>query len=145
VEWATTSRELFDQRFEAGIANRLDASEGELVTVVGRHCESGDILVDGVSLNAPRVDDLLVVPATGHIATQCPTITTEIDADLLYSLRPKRQVLSCVERRGTILPRVMSHERQIPRRGWRPSGVGSSEKVGGKSWQRLVKNSSTAP
>jgi diaminopimelate decarboxylase len=56
---------LFDQRFEAGIANRLDASEGEVVTVVGRHCESGDILVDGVSLNAPRVDDLLVVPATG--------------------------------------------------------------------------------
>jgi diaminopimelate decarboxylase len=56
---------LFDQRFEAGIANRLDAEEGEMVTVVGRHCESGDILVDGVPLNAPRVDDLLVVPATG--------------------------------------------------------------------------------
>jgi diaminopimelate decarboxylase len=56
---------LFDQRFEAGIANRLDASDGEVVTVVGRHCESGDVLVDGVSLNAPRVDDLLVVPATG--------------------------------------------------------------------------------
>jgi diaminopimelate decarboxylase len=56
---------LFNQRFEAGIANRLDASNGEVVTVVGRHCESGDILVDGVPLNAPRVDDLLVVPATG--------------------------------------------------------------------------------
>jgi diaminopimelate decarboxylase len=56
---------LFDQRFEAGIANRLDASDGERVTVVGRHCESGDILVDGVSLSAPRVDDLLVMPATG--------------------------------------------------------------------------------
>ncbi len=56
---------LFDQRFEAGIANRLDASDGEVVTVVGRHCESGDVLVDGVSLNAPRVDDLLAVPATG--------------------------------------------------------------------------------
>jgi diaminopimelate decarboxylase len=56
---------LFDQRFEAGIANRLDPSDGEVVTVVGRHCESGDILVDGVSLNAPRVDDLLAVPATG--------------------------------------------------------------------------------
>jgi diaminopimelate decarboxylase len=56
---------LFDQRFEAGIANRLDAAGGEMVTVVGRHYESGDILVDGVPLNAPRVDDLLVVPATG--------------------------------------------------------------------------------
>jgi diaminopimelate decarboxylase len=56
---------LFDQRFEAGIANRLDATEGEIVTVVGRHCESGDILVDDVPLSAPRVDDLLAVPATG--------------------------------------------------------------------------------
>ena len=56
---------LFDQRFEAGIANRLDGTEGEIVTVVGRHCESGDILVDGVPLDTPRVDDLLVVPATG--------------------------------------------------------------------------------
>jgi diaminopimelate decarboxylase len=56
---------LFDQRFEAGIANRLDATDGETVTVVGRHCESGDIVVDGVPLSAPRVDDLLAVPATG--------------------------------------------------------------------------------
>ena len=56
---------LFDQRFEAGIADRLDAAGGEPVTVVGRHCESGDVLVDGVRLAAPRVGDLLAVPATG--------------------------------------------------------------------------------
>ncbi|HJV14083.1 MAG TPA: diaminopimelate decarboxylase [Propionibacteriaceae bacterium] len=56
---------LFDQRFEAGIADRLDATDGEIVSVVGRHCESGDILVDGVPLNRPHVNDLLVVPATG--------------------------------------------------------------------------------
>jgi diaminopimelate decarboxylase len=56
---------LFGQRFEAGIANRPDADNGELVTVVGRHCESGDVLVDGVSLPDPRVGDLLAVPATG--------------------------------------------------------------------------------
>lgn len=56
---------LFGQRFEAAIANRMDATDGERVTVVGRHCESGDVLVDGVSLNAPAVGDLLVVPATG--------------------------------------------------------------------------------
>ncbi len=56
---------LFGQRFEAGIANRLDAENGEVVTVVGRHCESGDVLVDGVPLPDPRVGDLLAVPATG--------------------------------------------------------------------------------
>jgi diaminopimelate decarboxylase len=56
---------LFDQRFEAGIADRLDATDGELVSVVGRHCESGDVLVDGVRLADPRVGDLLAVPVTG--------------------------------------------------------------------------------
>ena len=33
--------------------------------MVGRHCESGDVLVGGVALPDPRVGDLLVVPATG--------------------------------------------------------------------------------
>jgi diaminopimelate decarboxylase len=56
---------LFGQRFEAGLADRIDASSGELVTLVGRHCESGDVLVDGVPLPDPRVDDLVAVPATG--------------------------------------------------------------------------------
>ncbi len=56
---------LFGQRFEAAIADRLDAAGGEPVTVVGRHCESGDVLVDGVPLDSPRVGDLLAVPATG--------------------------------------------------------------------------------
>jgi len=56
---------LYDQRFEAGIADRLEAGGGEQATVVGRHCESGDVLVDGVRLASPRVGDLLAVPATG--------------------------------------------------------------------------------
>jgi diaminopimelate decarboxylase len=56
---------LFGQRFEAAIADRLDGAGGELVTLVGRHCESGDVLVDGVRLDAPRVGDLVAVPATG--------------------------------------------------------------------------------
>jgi diaminopimelate decarboxylase len=56
---------LFDQRFEAGIVNRLHGPDMETVTVVGRHCESGDVLVDGALLSAPAVGDLLAVPATG--------------------------------------------------------------------------------
>jgi diaminopimelate decarboxylase len=56
---------LFNQRFEAAVADRLDGSDGELVTLVGRHCESGDVLVEGVRLADPRVGDLVAVPATG--------------------------------------------------------------------------------
>jgi diaminopimelate decarboxylase len=58
---------LVGQRFEAGLADRIDASTdaAETVTVVGHHCESGDLLVDGVRLPDARVGDLLAVPVTG--------------------------------------------------------------------------------
>jgi diaminopimelate decarboxylase len=56
---------LFDQRFEAGIVGRFDGPDLERVTVVGRHCESGDVLVDGIDLSVPAVGDLLAVPSTG--------------------------------------------------------------------------------
>lgn len=54
---------LTAQRFEATIANRVGG--GETVSVVGRHCESGDQLIDAVALREPTVGDLLAVPVTG--------------------------------------------------------------------------------
>jgi len=54
---------LTGQRFEATIVDRVGG--GEPVSVVGRHCESGDQLVDGVPLAEPVIDDLLAVPVTG--------------------------------------------------------------------------------
>jgi diaminopimelate decarboxylase len=54
---------LTGQRFEATLVDRVGG--GETVTVVGRHCESGDQLVDGVALRDPAIGDLLAVPVTG--------------------------------------------------------------------------------
>ena len=54
---------LYQQRFEATVANRLGG--GEVVDLVGRHCESGDRLIAGVPLSDPRVGDLVAVPVTG--------------------------------------------------------------------------------
>jgi diaminopimelate decarboxylase len=56
---------LFQQRFEAVLAGRLHDEDEEEVVVVGRHCESGDVLIDPLRLPAARVGDLLAVPATG--------------------------------------------------------------------------------
>jgi diaminopimelate decarboxylase len=56
---------LVGQRFEAAIADRAGTAGGEPVTVVGRHCESGDVLIDRIALPGPRVGDLLAVPVTG--------------------------------------------------------------------------------
>ncbi len=55
---------LYGARYEAGIADRLDA-EGQRCTIVGKHCESGDELRRDVSLPDPRPGDVLVTPVTG--------------------------------------------------------------------------------
>ncbi len=57
--------QLYDARYTALSAQRADEEPDELVSVAGMHCESGDVLIDDVSLPSPRRDDLLAVPATG--------------------------------------------------------------------------------
>ncbi|NNN00520.1 MAG: diaminopimelate decarboxylase [Acidimicrobiaceae bacterium] len=54
---------LYDQAFDATVANRV--GRGENFTLVGRHCESGDQLIESVALRDPRIGDLIAVPVTG--------------------------------------------------------------------------------
>jgi len=54
---------LYDARYEAQVVDRFGG--GDLCTVAGMHCESGDILIRDIPLDAPRAGDVLVVPATG--------------------------------------------------------------------------------
>jgi diaminopimelate decarboxylase len=55
---------LYGARYEAHLADRL-GQDGELCSVAGMHCESGDVLVRDVRLPDPRPGDVLVIPATG--------------------------------------------------------------------------------
>ncbi len=57
--------QLYDARYTALSAGRTDELASEEVSVAGMHCESGDVLIDDVSLPSPRRGDLLAVPATG--------------------------------------------------------------------------------
>jgi diaminopimelate decarboxylase len=54
---------LYGTRFAAAILDR--DRPAERCEIVGHHCESGDVLVEGIDLATPEVDDLLVVAATG--------------------------------------------------------------------------------
>ena len=57
---------LYGARYEARLAARMDAPEGPRVTIAGKHCESGDILIRDAHLPADvSPGDLLVIPATG--------------------------------------------------------------------------------
>ena len=57
--------QLYGARYTALLANRADeAAEGGF-SVCGKHCESGDVLIERVRLPRPRRGDVLAVPGTG--------------------------------------------------------------------------------
>lgn len=56
---------LYQAEYEAVIANRLDEKEREVVTVAGKCCESGDLIIKGKSLPKGEKGDLLLVSTTG--------------------------------------------------------------------------------
>jgi diaminopimelate decarboxylase len=54
---------LYGAVYEADVADRF--GDGTPCRIVGKHCESGDILISEGALDDPRPGDIVVVPATG--------------------------------------------------------------------------------
>jgi diaminopimelate decarboxylase len=54
---------LYGAEIEAHVADRIDGSTR--CALVGKHCESGDVLVREALLDDPRPGDVIVTPATG--------------------------------------------------------------------------------
>jgi diaminopimelate decarboxylase len=55
---------LYGARYEAHAAAQ-PASGGSACKLVGKHCESGDVIVEDAHLPEPKVGDVIVTPATG--------------------------------------------------------------------------------
>lgn len=56
---------MYEARYEAILANKVGQPADTLVTVAGKHCESGDILIKDVAIASPEPGDILVIPSTG--------------------------------------------------------------------------------
>jgi diaminopimelate decarboxylase len=54
---------LYGAVYEAHVADRFDGAGS--YTLVGKHCESGDVIVREARLEDPRPGDVIVTPATG--------------------------------------------------------------------------------
>jgi diaminopimelate decarboxylase len=57
--------QLYGARYTALLANRVDEPAEASFSVCGKHCESGDVLIERVRLPRPRRGDVLAVPGTG--------------------------------------------------------------------------------
>jgi diaminopimelate decarboxylase len=75
---------LYGQRFTPMVVGRWDEPE-VLADLVGRHCESGDIVTPEVMLRSPQIGDLVVVPVTGaYCFTMCNNYNGALRPPVVY-------------------------------------------------------------
>jgi len=56
---------LYDAHYEAVIANKASLPRDCIVTLAGKHCESGDVVAIDTALQTPETGDIVCVLATG--------------------------------------------------------------------------------
>lgn len=56
---------LYQAKYDCDIANRMDEKKTTLVTVAGKCCESGDVIIEDVNLPICEMGDILAVYTTG--------------------------------------------------------------------------------
>jgi len=92
---------LYGAHYEAVVANKLDQEAVETVTIAGKYCESGDILVRDVPLPAVEPGDIIALPAAGAYA---PAMAST------YNLAPRPAILLVKEGRSRLLRRRETYE-----------------------------------
>lgn len=84
----------YQARYCAVVANHMSAPCTEIVTLAGKHCESGDILIQDIQLPSTQSGDILAVMGTGaynysmasnynRIARPAAILVYESDANLI--------------------------------------------------------------
>ena len=91
---------LYGAAYEAHIADRMGGG-GVACTVVGKHCESGDVLVRDARLPDPRPGDVLVTPATGAYGYAMANN---------YNGLPRAPVVFCADGRSRAVVRRETYE-----------------------------------
>ena len=56
---------LYDAAYEAVVAGKMRSEPSDTVTIAGKYCESGDVLVRDVVLPPVEADDVIAIPAAG--------------------------------------------------------------------------------
>lgn len=86
---------LYDATYTAELANRVGA-DTETVTIAGKYCESGDVLIRDIDLPRLEAEDLLAVPAAG---AYCIPMASN------YNLALKPAVVIVSEGKATLIRR----------------------------------------
>jgi len=75
---------LYDAKYEAVAATKMSSTDFETVTLAGKYCETGDILVKDVSLPILDSGDLVAIPASG---AYCLAMSSN------YNMNPRPEIV----------------------------------------------------
>ena len=75
---------LYGAAYEAVAAGKMDAEPSDTVTIAGKYCESGDVLVRDVALPPLEPEDVIAIPAAG---AYCLSMASS------YNLNPRPPVV----------------------------------------------------
>jgi diaminopimelate decarboxylase len=87
---------LYHADYEATIANKADQPRTEIVTLCGKHCESGDAVVLDGSLQVAELDDVVCVFGTG---AYCYTMSSS------YNGQPRPAIVFVRDGRARVVTR----------------------------------------
>ena len=87
---------IYDAKYEAVVVNRADDEPIETVTIAGKYCESGDILVKDARLPRTLPGDVIALPASG---AYCLTMASN------YNMALKPAVVAVKDGRARLVRR----------------------------------------
>ena len=92
---------LYHAEYEAVIANKADEPRTEIVTLCGKHCESGDAVVLDGSLQHPELGDIACVFGTG---AYCYTMSSS------YNGQPRPAIVFVKDGQARVVTRRETYE-----------------------------------
>ena len=92
---------LYDAVYEAVVANRMSDPPEETVTLAGKFCESGDVLIRDISVPAMEPGDIVAVPSSGAYA---PSMASN------YNLNPRPAIIMVRDGDARLIRRRESYE-----------------------------------
>jgi diaminopimelate decarboxylase len=92
---------LYDAAYEAVVAGKMDREASDKVTIAGKFCESGDVLVRDIMLPPIETDDVIAIPAAG---AYCLSMAST------YNLNPRPPIVLVKDGEARLIRRRESYQ-----------------------------------
>ena len=92
---------LYEAKYEAVVANKLDEEASDKVTIAGRYCESGDVLVRDAIIPPIVYGDILAIPVSG---AYCIPMSSN------YNSVPRPGIIMVKDRKARLIRRRESYQ-----------------------------------